>query len=48
MKDPPLRCVVGSDAHTAMKGKLETYQKDWKKYEELSNSTDVDGYKRPS
>jgi len=47
MKDPPLRVVVGSDAYTAMGTKLETYQKERAKYEKLSNSTDVDGYKRP-
>lgn len=48
MEDPPLRVVVGSDAYTALGQKLETYQKNWKRFEELSNSTDVDGYVRPS
>ncbi|KAF2157758.1 NAD(P)-binding protein [Myriangium duriaei CBS 260.36] len=42
MKDPPLRCVIGTDAYAAMQGKLETYGKEVKKYEKLSNSTDVD------
>lgn len=48
MEDPPLRVVVGSDAYTALGQKLETYQKNWKRFERLSNSTDVDGYQRPS
>lgn len=48
MKDPPLRCVVGTDAYTAINGKLDTYRENIKKHEKLSNSTDVDGYKKPS
>jgi len=48
MKDPPLRVVVGSDAYKALGDKLETYKANWKRFEELSNSTDVDGYQRPS
>jgi len=47
MKDPPLRCIVGTDAYAAINAKIETYQKEVKKYEKLSNSTDVDGYKPP-
>lgn len=42
MKDPPLRCVIGSDAYKAMQDKLETYGESVKKFEKLSNSTDVD------
>ncbi|PSR78338.1 hypothetical protein BD289DRAFT_376878 [Coniella lustricola] len=42
MKDPPLRCVIGTDAYKQMHVKLDTYAKEVKKYEALSNSTDVD------
>ncbi|PNS15618.1 NADP-dependent 3-hydroxy acid dehydrogenase [Sphaceloma murrayae] len=45
MKDPPLRCVIGTDAYAAMNTKLDTYSKNVKRFEQLSNSTDVDGYK---
>jgi len=48
MQDPPLRCVIGSDAYTAMGTKLDTYSKNVKRFEQLSNSTDVEGYQRPS
>lgn len=48
MKDPPLRVVVGSDAYKALGDKLDTYRENWKRFEELSNSTDVDGYQRPA
>jgi len=48
MEDPPLRCVIGSDAYTAMNTKLENYSKNVKRFEKLSNSTDVEGYERPS
>ncbi|KAI4267609.1 MAG: hypothetical protein L6R38_008181 [Xanthoria sp. 2 TBL-2021] len=42
MKDPPLRVVLGSDAYKAIMGKIDTYSENFKKYEKLSNSTDVD------
>lgn len=42
MKDPPLRCAIGSDAYSKMVQKAETYAKEVKKFEKLSNSTDVD------
>lgn len=45
MKDPPLRVVIGSDAYKGIMSKLDTYSENYKKYEKLSNSTDVDGYK---
>lgn len=48
MDDPPLRVVVGTDAYAAIMTKLDAYEKNYKKYEKLSNSTDVDGYKKPS
>jgi len=47
MKDPPLRVVIGSDAYKAIMTKIDTYSQNYKKYEEISNSTDVDGYERP-
>ncbi|KAK5121683.1 hypothetical protein LTR85_004855 [Meristemomyces frigidus] len=48
MDDPPLRTVIGSDAYTAMMGKIKAYGELYPKYEKLANSTDVDGYERPS
>ncbi|EOD52078.1 Short-chain dehydrogenase/reductase SDR [Neofusicoccum parvum] len=48
MEDPPLRCVVGTDAYAGINEKLEQYKVNIKKHEKLSNSTDVDGYQKPS
>ncbi|KAK3669882.1 hypothetical protein LTR78_010263 [Recurvomyces mirabilis] len=49
MDTPPLRMVIGSDAYTAMQNKIKTYTELYgSKYEKIANSTDVDGYKRPS
>ncbi|CAI6232273.1 unnamed protein product [Periconia digitata] len=45
MEDPPLRCILGTDAYSMINEKLDTYSKNVKKFEKLSNSTDVDGYK---
>ncbi|KAL6704235.1 hypothetical protein ACN47E_008403 [Coniothyrium glycines] len=45
MDDPPLRCVVGTDAYSLINKKLEEHRADVQKFEKLSNSTDVDGYK---
>jgi len=42
MEDPPLRCVLGTDAYKGITGKLKTYQENVEKFEKLSNSTDVD------
>lgn len=47
MDDPPLRCVLGTDAYKAINDKLDKYRDNYKKFEKLSNSTDVDGYKAP-
>ncbi|OJD31995.1 nad-binding protein [Diplodia corticola] len=47
MSDPPLRCIVGTDAYAAINEKLDQYRDNVKKNEKLSNSTDVDGYKKP-
>ena len=48
MKDPPLRVVIGTDAYKAVMNKLDTYEQNYKKWEEISNSTDAEGYKPPS
>jgi len=48
MDDPPLRTVVGSDAYSAIMGKIKAYEELYPKYEKLANSTDVEGYQRPS
>ncbi len=42
MKDPPLRVVIGSDAYKTVMNKIERYEENYKKFETLSNSTDVD------
>ncbi|KAI4189996.1 MAG: hypothetical protein L6R41_001104 [Letrouitia leprolyta] len=42
MKDPPLRIVIGSDAYKAIMSKIDSYTENYKKYEKISNSTDVD------
>jgi hypothetical protein len=48
MDDPPLRCVVGTDAYSMISKKVEVYSESIKEFEKWSNSTDVDGYKAPS
>lgn len=48
MKDPPLRVVIGTDAYKLIHDKIKTYGENYKKYEKISNSTDVDGYQAPS
>jgi NAD(P)-dependent dehydrogenase (short-subunit alcohol dehydrogenase family) len=48
MKDPPLRVVIGSDAYKAIMEKIQKYGENYKRYEKISNSTDVDGYQAPS
>ncbi|KAF2193247.1 NAD(P)-binding protein [Zopfia rhizophila CBS 207.26] len=45
MEEPPLRCIVGTDAYKSINQKLEAYSENVEKFEKLSNSTDVDGYK---
>ncbi|KAL8712837.1 MAG: hypothetical protein Q9220_003045 [cf. Caloplaca sp. 1 TL-2023] len=42
MEDPPLRVVIGSDAYKGIMNKISEYSENYKKYEKLSNSTDVD------
>jgi len=44
MEEPPLRVVVGTDAYAGIMNKIERYEENYKKYEQLSNSTNVDGY----
>jgi hypothetical protein len=48
MKNPPLRVVIGSDAYKAIMEKIQKYGENYKKYEKISNSTDVYGYQAPS
>ncbi|OCL13041.1 NAD(P)-binding protein [Glonium stellatum] len=48
MENPPLRCIIGSDAYARINKKLEDYAQNVRRFEKLSNSTDVDGYKAPS
>lgn len=48
MDDPPLRVVIGSDAYEKINEKIKEYSELYPKYEKLSNSTDVDGYQKPS
>jgi hypothetical protein len=48
MKDPPLRCVIGTDAYAGINEKLDQYRENVKRFEELSTSTDVEGYEAPS
>ena len=48
IQDPPLRVVIGSDAYKAVMAKIDTYSQNYKKDEQISNSTDVDGYQRPA
>lgn len=42
MDDPPIRCVVGTDAYRGINDKLETYKESIKKFEAWSTSTDAD------
>ena len=48
MDDPPLRSVIGTDAYKAILNKIDTYEQNYKKYEKIANSTDVDEYRAPS
>lgn len=47
MENPPIRCIVGTDAYTRINKKLDDYRENVQKFEKLSNSTDVDGYQAP-
>jgi NAD(P)-dependent dehydrogenase (short-subunit alcohol dehydrogenase family) len=47
MEEPPLRLVIGSDAHKAIMEKIKGYGENYPKYEEIANGCDVDGYERP-
>jgi hypothetical protein len=48
MDDPPIRCIVGTDAYSLINKKLETYSESVKRFEKWSNSTDVEEYQAPS
>ena len=45
LEDPPMRAVIGSDAQQRITKKIEDYDANYKKYEKVALSTDVDGYK---
>jgi NAD(P)-dependent dehydrogenase (short-subunit alcohol dehydrogenase family) len=47
MEEPPLRLVIGSDAHKLIMEKIKGYGENYPKYEEIANGCDVDGYERP-
>lgn len=40
--EPPLRIVLGSDAHAGMEAKMKTYRAEIDKWAPVSLSTDVD------
>lgn len=42
LPNPPLRVVIGSDAYQRIQKKLKDYGENYKNYEKISNSTDVD------
>ena len=44
MENPPLRVVLGSAAYKMIMRKLERYNENYVRFEELSNSTEVDEY----
>lgn len=44
MEDPPLRCLLGTDAYKTVLAKLDQYKESMEKFKDLSNSTNVDGY----
>jgi NAD(P)-dependent dehydrogenase (short-subunit alcohol dehydrogenase family) len=43
MPDPPLRVVLGSDAYATLMAKLDAYSENYRKFKDISESTDVDG-----
>lgn len=47
MADPPVRCANGSDAFKVMTTKVQATKENVEKFEDLTNSTDVDGYQAP-
>jgi hypothetical protein len=42
MEGPPLRVVIGTDAYASIMEKIKQYEENYKKFEKISNSTDVD------
>jgi hypothetical protein len=42
LKDPPLRAVIGTDAYEMVYKKIADYDANYKKYEDISTSTNVD------
>ena len=45
MKESPLRVIVGVDAHKAVMVKIEVYEENYRRFEGLSNGTDLEGCK---
>ena len=43
MEDPPPRAVVGTDAYARIMKKIEDCGDNYRQYEKISNSADVDG-----
>lgn len=48
MENAPLRVVLGNAAYKMVMRKLESYKENYVRFEELSNSTEVDGYRARS
>lgn len=50
LDSPPDSAVIGSDAATAIQGKIKMYSELYgrKELQDIANSCDVDGYERPS
>ena len=43
VKEPLLRVIVGAEVNKAIIAKIEAYEESDRRFEELNNSTDVDG-----
>lgn len=48
MPDPPLRCIVGTDAYESIIAKLDEYSENVKRFKDISCSTSFDGYEKRS
>lgn len=45
MKEPSLRVITGADAYKAVMAKIEVYEENYRRFEGLSNDTDLEGCK---
>lgn len=45
MKEPSLRVITGADAYKAVMAKIEVYEENYRRFEGLSNGTDLEGCK---